>query len=246
MRGGARFAIALTALAAALASDAQQMPPAARPTRTRPATGSITGTVFCADTNLPARLAQIYLVQVGPESHGSGGYGSTDLEGRFTANRIAEGKYFVVAVLPGYLNLLGTLNETRLDAMTPEERAELDARVPTAGVSAKQVAEVTIRLERAAEIDGTVLYDDGSPATSVMVHMRPKPATPESGIEEMSPGLEVDLASLARPLYTDDRGRFRILGVSPGEYLVSATVPISFAEDTASNPFLGPLSGGFV
>jgi hypothetical protein len=241
-----RSAVAIAALAAALACGAQQMPSAARAEKSKPATGSITGTVFCGDTNLPARLAEIYLVQVGPGSHGSAGHGSTDLEGRFTVNRVAVGNYFVVAVLPGYLNLLGTLNDTRLDAMTPEERAKVEAGIPSVTVSAKQPAEASIRLDRAAEIDGTVLYDDGSPATSVMVHMRPKPETPESVIEEMGPGLYGDLASLARPLYTDDRGRFRILGVAPGEYLVSATVSISFAEDATSNPFMGPLSGGLV
>ncbi len=200
MGGRSGIAIALAAVAAALACSAQEMPPGPRAAKSKPATGSITGTVYCADTNLPARLAEIYLVQVGPGSRSSNGAGSTDLEGRFIANRIAEGKYFVVAVLPGYLNLLGTLNETRLDAMTPDERAQLDARIPTATVSAKQPVEVSIRLERAAEIDGTVLYDDGSPASSLMVHMRPKPEKSANGSDELGGMLDNDLGAPGRPL----------------------------------------------
>jgi hypothetical protein len=41
----------------------------------------------------------------------------------------------------------------------------------------------------------------------------------------------------AAPTTTDDRGRFRIPGVLPGEYAVSVAVPVRWAESTDRNPF---------
>lgn len=42
--------------------QADSMPQANRQAKQKVPTGALTGTVYCADTNLPARRAQIYLV----------------------------------------------------------------------------------------------------------------------------------------------------------------------------------------
>src|ERR1700733_8006461 len=63
-------------------------------------TGSISGTVYCADTNAPARLAQIFLVQYSDKNFSSQNAIPTDLDGRFAAKQIPEGDYYVIAILP--------------------------------------------------------------------------------------------------------------------------------------------------
>src|ERR1700744_963804 len=61
--------------------------------RTKAPTGSLTGTVYCTDTNLPARRAQISLLQYEPTSFSRRGAGVTDLNGQFTTRSILEGSY---------------------------------------------------------------------------------------------------------------------------------------------------------
>src|SRR5579862_2537367 len=91
-------------------------------------TGSLSGTVYCADTNQAARLAEIYLFHISGKAFGSQSRGQTDLEGRFSLHHVEEGDYYVVAVLPGYVNLLGSLTKAHLDAMTDEDRKNLLAQ----------------------------------------------------------------------------------------------------------------------
>ncbi len=154
----------------------------------KPSRGVISGTVYCADTNLPARLAQIVLMPTGAQAFGIQNLTTTDLDGRFVLPKVSEGRYYIAAILTGYLNPLDDMSESRLKAMSPEARKEFDAHVTTVAVSAKQAAEVSLRLERGAEIDGTVLYDDGSPAIGLQVELKPKThaGTPDLATEPPS------------------------------------------------------------
>src|ERR1019366_10829682 len=63
-------------------------------TKTQGPRGTVTGTVYCADANLPARVAQVSVIPIAGGSSGDGRPASTDLEGRFTISRVPEGKYF--------------------------------------------------------------------------------------------------------------------------------------------------------
>jgi hypothetical protein len=83
--------------------------------------GSLSGTVYCADTNQPARLASIYLIRISESGVGNESRGQTDLDGRFALSHIELGDYYVAAVMPGYVNVLSSLTKPHLDAMTPDE-----------------------------------------------------------------------------------------------------------------------------
>jgi hypothetical protein len=228
--------LAVAALPLAFAGVAQtatpEMPP--KEGKAKPPTGIVSGTVYCADTNLPARNGEIILVPTSGENRGIPRTTATDLNGRFALGKVPEGRYYIAAMLPGYVDLLAQVSAARLVAMSPDDRKEFDAHVTTVVVSAGQPAEVSLRLERGTEIDGTVTYDDGSPAISLQIALKPvtqKPNGAESPEEAMFGFGSFD----DRLCSTDDHGRFRVLGVPPGEYLVSVTVPTASADPSRTN-----------
>ncbi len=211
------------------------MPQAHTPAKPQLPTGTLTGTVYCADTNLPARLAAIYLVQTSDHSSGIRSSAISDLEGRFALSHVREGDYYVVAVLPGYLSWMSSLSKSHLDALTADERKKLLALVPSVTISANQPAELSLRLERGAEIDGTVTYDDGSPAIGARMSFRLKVGHESNGaLPQMMEDQNIIYSGMGPPM-TDDRGRFRILGVPPGEYVVSVSVPAESAARANEN-----------
>jgi hypothetical protein len=194
----------------------------------------VSGTVYCSDTNLPARLAEVVLV---PASGGSGDQkltAATDLEGRFSIGKVPEGRYFVVANYAGYLNPVGSANQIDLETLDAEARKHFEARLTSVTVSSKLPAPVSLRLERAAEIDGTVQYDDGSPAIGLRLSVKSKSErnTASAG-EPGSVTFAADAEESSRS--TDDHGRFRLVGLAPGEYFVSVSVPTINSEMTAGH-----------
>ncbi len=246
MRVLLKLGVALGSLAVGLACAAQDTPQQApeqqnsipdtgKAAKQKTPTGTLTGTVYCADTNLAARLAAIYLVQISDHSSGTRSAGISDLDGRYAINHVREGDYYVVAVLPGYLNWMSSLSQSHLSALTDDERKKLLAQVPSVTISANQPAELAIRLERGAEIDGTVLYDDGSPAVGLRMNFKLKAGQERNGILPQMMGDQAVFYSETGPPMTDDRGHFRVLGVPPGEYVVSASVPAEAAEHAGEN-----------
>jgi hypothetical protein len=224
-----------TAPAQTEAPQADGMPQPHGPVRPKAPKGTLTGTVYCADTNLPARLAAIYLVQISESSFSTNSAAISDLEGRFALNHVTEGEYYVVAVLPGYLNMMSSLAKSHLDALTADDRKKFLAQVPSVTISANQPAQLSLRLERGAEIDGTVMYDDGSPAIGLRMNFKLKAAQESNGMLPQMMDSEGIFYSQMGPPMTDDRGHFRILGVPPGEYVVSAALPAESAEHANEN-----------
>ena len=224
--------IALLGIAASFTCSAQE-PPAPPDTSQAPEAqepqGSVTGTVYCSDTNMPARLAAVVLIPAFGEAADSKLTAVTDLEGHFSIGKVPDGRYFVVANYAGYLNPLGTSNEVNLDAMDPEARRNFESRLTSVTVSSKLPTPVSLRLERAAEIDGTVQYDDGSPAIGLQVSVKSRsaPQTP-TDTEPHFEAIDASTGNFSR--VTDDHGRFRIVGLAPGEYLVSVSVPTLSSE----------------
>ncbi len=240
MQAAFRLGVVAAFLAAGLTCAGQDAPqPTASPKAATP-TGSLSGTAYCADTNQPARLAEVRLFRISDTEFGTQNSVQTDLEGRFSFTHVAEGDYYVVGVLPGYVNLLSSLNKPHFDAMSADDRKSLLAEIPSVTVTADEPAEVAIRLERGAELDGTVTYDDGSPAIGLPVSYRLKSPGEEDGQGEFARMLRIvqDYGQNGLPA-TDDRGHFRILGVPPGEYLVHVTVPTRSSAPDEMNPMIG-------
>jgi hypothetical protein len=90
-------------------------------------------------------------------------------------------------------------------------------------VSADRASEAEITVGRGAAIEGHVLWDDGGPVNGANVQAEPTSNQHKempSQFSMMNIGFEMNQAVAT----TDDRGRYRISGLPPGEYRVKATL----------------------
>jgi hypothetical protein len=205
------------------------------------ASATVTGHVYLADTNAPARLATVMLepaqaLDNDPDLHppkdrsASLVYTSavqTLLDGSFTIPKVAPGAYYVVAYKSGYLSPLSTLSEDALQHPTQEDHRRIASILPRIVVQAGLPASIEVRLERGSAVSGTVLFDDGSPASGLPVHalVRRKDGQKET----WSPLRPMPFALMA-DVYTDDLGRYRLTGLESREYLIRVDLNLQHME----------------
>jgi hypothetical protein len=201
----------------------------AQATATKPeATGTVSGHATCSDTNQPARMARVILKPVdyrdnsvkddfSPASVRANAVPvvQTDLDGNFGMTKVKPGQYFVFVDKQGYLSPVAGFDWRDLKTPTPEIRKRMLIEVPTVTVTAGVDSRVEVRLRRGAAISGRVLFDDGTPAAGVTLDLKAKDAN-GAWQDEMpvSYGFGYDNV-------TDDRGQFRLAGLTGGEYLVA-------------------------
>ncbi len=202
--------------------------------------GAVTGHVLCADTQRPARLAEIKLVRVPgkedlkPDAHKSFGDSApagdaveTSLDGSYTLRNVKPGQYYVVADKEGYLLPLAAFSLKDLADPDADTKARIANAVHIVTVLANQTTNEDITLERGASVSGTILYDDGSPASGI-------------GIQLLAKDKDGKFAEIKTFRYrsnygfvsTDDNGHYRIAGLPPGEYATEANLSLSDHETT--------------
>src|SRR6476660_6447629 len=206
-----RFAlIALPVLVAAqqpgvVGSSSNQPPANSQPVNTQPAQPrdlcSIEGQVMNSLTGEPVRKAHISLQAMGsPNSRGANPstYAAvTDAGGRFTMQDIEPGTYFMGAERNGFI-----------DAQSGRSGQARPALTLNPG---QHISDVAFRLVPHGVITGRVLDEDGEPVQGVQVNVlryrffRGKRQLVPSGGSG-----------------TDDLGDYRIFGLAPGKYYLSA------------------------
>src|SRR5262245_4302549 len=199
-----RPAIAVVLIAAcAMAARAQQpsqQPP--RDTSARPATTATTGTgrigghVVAADTGRPIKRARVFL----SAAELGGGRGVlTDDNGAFEFGELPSGRYTLNASKSGFIQL------------SYGQRRPLQAGTPLQLLDGQQLKSVDFALPRGGVISGRVSDENGDvmPGVSVQV-MRYQY---QQGDRRLVP---------AGQGQTDDRGVYRVWGLNPGDYYVSA------------------------
>lgn len=137
------------------------------------------------------------------DGRGSNGVTSTDNEGRFEVKELAAGRYIVTATKGGFVT-------AQFGQRRPNEPG-----TPIELVDGQTAEKVSFSLTRGSVIAGRVLDDGGEPVSGAQVQAmryaftagtrRMMPAGGEGGFDR-----------------TDDQGGFRLFGLSPGEYFVSA------------------------
>jgi hypothetical protein len=216
---------------------------------TPPPSGTVTGHVTCGDTQRPARFAQVMLFAVpttaaapmdpnakmddaaiaaAMKSAMSGMNNmvmtQTGLDGSYSAASVAPGDYYVFATVAGYVQP-NAMVQAALDAGADPKKPI--PGIPMVHVVADRSVSSDVTMQRGGAISGKVVWDDGSPATHVVLtaestKSQTKPLPPEFSMLMMSSALAGSLA-----LISDDLGNYRIAGLAPGEYRLKATLQVS-------------------
>ena len=154
------------------------------------------GRVLAADTGRPVRRARVFLsgAQI------PGGRGAlTDDEGLFELTELPEGRYTVTAGKTGFITL------------SYGQRRPLQAGIPIQVSDGQQLTGLDFRLPRGSVIAGHVSDESGDPLPGAGVRvMRYEYA---QGTRQLVP---VGTAQ------SDDLGAYRVWGLNPGDYYVSA------------------------
>jgi len=227
-----------------------------RPKKPDPTKGAVAGIVLCADTGKPARFATVTL-SAAPKASAkadasktdeNSDQGSplpatetaiTDLNGRFRMEAVEPGRYYAFATQEGYLDPLTGLDFARLDKRSAGMDRNLDAidqwkdHLVELTASVHRTTEISLQIERAAEIAGTVTFDDGSPA--IGMHFQLYRKSGKTGLAEV--GLPLFDGWSTRAV-SDSHGHFKVTNLPTGEFAVCALMP-SDSQDTAPRVCLG-------
>ena len=225
-----------------------------RPKKPDPTKGAVEGIVLCADTGKPARFATVTL-SAAPKTKTNASKkdensdeGSplpatetamTGLDGRFRIEAVEPGHYYAFATQEGYLDPLNGLDFARLSGLANDKERNLDAirqwkdHLVEVTAAVHRTSEVSLTMERAAEIGGTVTFDDGSPAIGMRFQLLRK--TEKSGMTEVGLALFDGWSTRA---VSDSHGRFIVTNLPAGEYAVCALMPTE-SQDSAPRVCLG-------
>jgi 5-hydroxyisourate hydrolase-like protein (transthyretin family) len=161
-------------------------------------TGKISGRVLSTETGAPLRRAQVRLTapEVGVKT------ALTDTDGRFEFKDLPAGRFTVNASKSGHVSV--QFGQSRpFESGRPIELAD------------KQVLDkADIFMPRGGVISGRIVDEFGEPVTDAMV----------STMRQTWLNARRRIQTTGRIAQTNDLGQFRLYGLPPGEYYVSATL----------------------
>jgi len=195
----------LLALALTLATAAQvgtlAPPQGAATTSTAPptvGTSTLRGHVFAADTGLPLRKAQ---VRIFAGEIRENRLATTDADGAYEFKEVKAGRYTINANKGSYVSL--SYGQTK----------PTDASKPLQILDNQTVERVDLSLPRGSVITGRIVDEYGEPMSDVQI--APQRYQTVNGQQRLMPS--------GRQTQTDDMGEFRLFGIAPGQYYLSAT-----------------------
>lgn len=164
------------------------------------ASASLGGTVVADDTGRPVAHALVTVKGVVPEF---AQVASTDIDGRFAFTGLPVGDVTITATKATYLTVYYGAHDAIRGPAVPFALTRGSQAMPT------------LRLVRGAVIAGTVTGPTGRPQAGVQVFARQSRLV--SGSRRVIGG------SAGKGGITDERGRYRVWGLAPGDYVVEAT-----------------------
>jgi hypothetical protein len=200
----------------------QRTPPRAmRPGEEAPrGTAVLRGFVVAADTGAPIRRAQ---VRVSAPDAQDTRITTTDAQGRFELKELVGGHYTVTASKGGFVTL-------QYGQRRPGERG-----TPVDLPAGQTLEKVAIGLPRGSVIAGRIVDEFGEPLTGAQVAVLRYAYV--NGVRQLRPAGQGNR--------TDDQGAFRIFGLPPGDYYVTATLredrgPRQMLDDDAPSSGYAP------
>lgn len=186
-------------------------------------TGRISGRVLSLE-GMPLRRAQVRIggPEVAPKA------ALTDTDGRYEFRELPAGRFTLTATKSGYVTV--QFGQTR--PFESGKQIELSEN--------QRLDKVDITMPRGGVIAGRVLDEFGEPVPDAMV----------SALRSTWAGGRRRLVNAGRPVQTNDLGQYRLFGLPPGEYFISANLrgemmmfdmgPMpGVANPSASNPNSG-------
>ena len=173
--------------------DPRQTP--AQPT----GTGVIRGRVVSSENGQPIRRARV--IAYGAELREGRGRGTlTDDQGRYELKELPTGRYTLNAGKGGYVSL------------SYGQRRPVEAPRPLVLADKQVLDKIDFSLPPGGVVTGRVLDEFGEPITEVMVQV----------LRFRYLGGQQRLLNAGRSSHTDDLGQFRVYGLPPGDYYISA------------------------
>lgn len=202
LRRGKLPVIALALCSVALSAQTPQRDAAPA---IRTGTGTITGVVMSDDgSSTPMRRVRVAL-ESGLIEMPRGVV--TDDQGRFTFAALPAGNYTLTATKPAHVPAI-------YGARRPGERPGLAIAVR----DGQRLDNIILRMPRGGVITGTIRQPSGQPAPGVSVQAL---AVRTIGGQRTTSIARINTTT------TDDRGVYRIFGLSPADYVVQATASLS-------------------
>ena len=177
------------------ARDTSAQPGSTQPNQP-PTTGKISGHVLAADTGRPVARARVALSAAQFSGRGM----LTDDSGAFEFSDLPAARYTLTVSKTGFVNL------------SYGQRRPLQAGTPLQLAEGQELKGIEFRLPRGSVVTGRVLDEHGDPMAGTMVRVLAYQYA--QGNRQLTPAGNAD---------TDDRGEYRVWGLNPGEYYVSAT-----------------------
>jgi len=187
----------------AISFQRPQAPPTAQP----PGTALLRGHVFAADTGQPLRKAQ---VRIFAGEIRENRMVTTDENGSYEFKEVRAGRYTISASKGNYVSV------------SYGQQRPTDAAKPLEILDHQTVERVDLTLPRGAVIIGRVLDEFGEPAPEIQVAAQRYQFI--QGQRRLVPA--------GRTASTNDIGEFRLFGIPPGQYYLSAT----WRNQTFANP----------
>jgi protocatechuate 3,4-dioxygenase beta subunit len=161
---------------------------------------SISGMVVKLADSEPLRRAKVFLQNADDRNHNVSVV--TDAAGRFQFTGIDPGRYHLSVSRAGFV------------VQGYGQKKAGDPGALLALRSGQEVKDLLFRLIPSAVIAGKILDEDGEPLPEIIV------SALRQGYLEGKPSLSTETT-----VQTDDRGEYRLFGLSPGRYFVSAVFP---------------------
>jgi hypothetical protein len=196
-------------------TELPMQPPVMGPRQLKAGTARIRGRVLSADGGGPVRRAQVRAsgAEIGSKA------AMTDAEGRYEFRDLPAGRFSLSATKSGFVTV--QYGQTRpFESGTTIELVE-----------AQMFDKADIAMPRGSVIAGRVLDEFGDPVADAMV----------SAMRSAWAGGRRRLQPTGRMAQTNDLGQYRIYGLPPGDYYVSATLRRDAMMDMA---MISAMAGG--
>ncbi len=195
-----------------------------RPARAQPVavdaprgTSILRGQIVAADNGAPIRRAQVRVSSPGARETR---VAATDAQGRFEIKALPAGRYTLTASKGGFV------------ALQYGQRRPSESGTPIELGDAQTLDKLSIALPRGSVLGGRITDEFGEPVANASVTALRYAYT--GGARRMMPAGQNGRDT------TDDQGQFRLFGLPPGDYYVSATLRGNGPEVTDPT---GELSG---